>query len=418
MTALDDQPALERRGTPRDALTQPAFRRIYLGSLVSNVGRWMQQAALGVLAWELTESPTFLGMIIFAQLAPMSLLSLLGGTLADSFDRRRLLLATQVWQMGWSFVLAALVMDDHIGQQALLGLVFIMGLGQGIFAPVFTSVVPTLVGKENLQAAVALNSMQINGSRVIGPALGGYLVSLLGFAPVFALNAASYLFVIWALWVTMMPKPQGTQGASLTDRIFGGFKVAGRAPQVGRPILLMSLFTFFCLPFIGQMPAIAELNLGIDSESSDYGLFYACFGLGALAGTTLVGTALLRADRQKVARGTLAAFAVALALLSQTSDASLGYAVIFAVGLFYFILPTTLATMWQEHINDEIRGRVSALWTLSFGGTIPIANLVAGPLVEATSLELVLLGGSVSALMLAIGVRLVSGPPVGAELLR
>ncbi len=393
------------------------FRRIYLASILSNTGRWMQQAALGVLAWKLTESPAFLGLIIFAQLAPMALLSLLGGTLADAMDRRKLLLATQTWQMTWSFVLAGLVADGTISRSVLLAVVFVIGLGQGIFAPVFTSVIPTLVGKENLQAAVALNSMQVNGSRVLGPAIGGYLVSILGFSTVFALNAASYLIVIWALWVTPIPSTRATQAASLSDRVFGGFKIAARAPQVGRPILMMTLFSLFCLPFIGQMPAIAELNLGIDSESKAYGWFYACFGLGALVGTTLVGTVLLRANRDRVVHVTLIAFAIALAALAFTTTPALGYAVIFLVGLFYFVLPTTLATLWQEHITDSVRGRVSALWTLSFGGTIPFANIIAGPLVEATSLRTVLVSGAISALVIAATVKLRDGPPVGEQLL-
>lgn len=377
----------------------------------------MQQAALGVLAWKLTESPAFLGLVVFAQLGPMALLSLLGGTLADAMDRRKLLLATQTWQMVWSFVLAALVVDGHISRSLLLAVVFVIGLGQGIFAPVFTSVIPTLVGKDNLQAAVALNSMQVNGSRVLGPAIGGYLVSVMGFSTVFALNAASYLIVIWALWVTSIPATRATQAATLSDRVFGGFKIAARAPQVGRPILMMTLFSFFCLPFIAQLPAIAELNLGIDSESQAYGWFYACFGLGALLGTTLVGTVLLRAKRQMVVRVTLAAFAAALATLAFTTQPTMGYAVIFAVGLFYFVLPTTLATLWQEHITDSVRGRVSALWTLSFGGTIPFANVIAGPLVEATSLQAVLVGGACAALVIGTTVRLVDGPPVGEQLL-
>ncbi len=408
---------MEERGTPSEVLRIPDFRRIYSASTLSNTGRWMQQAALGVLAWELTESPAFLGYIIFAQLAPMALLSLVGGTLADALDRRKLLLATQTWQMVWSFVLAGLVLNDDISRSTLLSVVFIIGLGQGIFAPVFTSVIPTLVGKNNLQAAVALNSMQVNGSRVIGPAIGGYLVSIMGFSTVFAINAASYLIVLWALWVTRLPPTRSSAQASLGDRIFGGFKIAARAPQVGRPILLMTLFSLFCLPFIGQMPAIAELNLGIDSDSQNYGFFYAAFGLGALAGTTLVGTVLLAANRHIVVRVSLGSFALSLATLAFTTDAAAGYAIIFLVGLSYFVLPTTLATLWQEHITDSVRGRVSALWTLSFGGTIPFANLAAGPLVEATSLRTVLLAGAAAAVILAFTVHLRDGPPVGEELL-
>ncbi len=414
MTAIDhvDPPV----GTARDALSQPAFRRIYIASGLSNTGRWMQQAALGVLAWELTESPAFLGYIIFAQLGPLALLSLPGGSLADTVDRRRLLLATQTWQMIWSFVLAWQVWDGEISETGLLALVFVIGLGQGLFAPTFMSIVPSLVGPQNLRAAISLNSMQVNGSRVIGPAIGGYLTSQLGFGEVFAINAATYLIVIAALFVTMLP-PSTSTARSFADRIFGGFKLAARSAQVGAPLLTMTVFSLFCLPFIGQMPAIAEINLGIEPKSSAYGLFYACFGLGALIGAGMVGTVLLNVSKVTVSRLALAGFAVALAGLAVVRSEWLGYPMIFVVGLFYFALPTALSTFLQEHLDEAVRGRAMALWVLSFGGTVPIANLIAGPIVEATSLTFVLGAGVVVALGLATVVRLREGPVADESLL-
>jgi len=413
---FDEPTPAAEPGTARDVWAEPVFRRIYIASFLSNTGRWMQQAALGVLAWKLTESSAYLGAIIFAQLGPLAILSLLGGSLADTMDRRKLLLGTQVWQMAWTFLLATMVIDDTIGEGMLLGLVFVIGLGQGIFAPVFTSVIPTLVERRNLNAAIALNSAQVNGSRVVGPAIGGWLTSQVGFAEVFAINAASYVVVIVALWITPLPAPTSV-ARGFTDRIFGGFKMAFRAAQVGRPLLLMTLFSLLCLPFIGQLPAIAELNLGIDPQSGTYGLFYAFFGLGALVGALLVATLLARVDRPVVARTTLIAFAVSLAWLATIRSIGIAYAAIFLVGLFYFVLPTTLNTAWQEHVDDTVRGRVAALWVLSFGGTVPISNIIAGPIIEVTSLTAVLLFGAVAALMLAAAMRLRPGPIVGEELL-
>ncbi len=403
-------------GTARDALARPDFRRVYIASGLSNTGRWMQQAALGVLAWELTESPAFLGYIIFAQLGPLALLSLPGGSLADAMDRRVLLLCTQTWQMVWSFVLAWQVWDGEISEARLLLLVFVIGLGQGLFAPTFMSVVPSLAGPDNLRAAVSLNSMQVNGSRVIGPAIGGWLTSVTGFGEVFAVNAATYLIVIGAIYLTDLPAP-ASRAKSFVDRIFGGFKAASRAPQVGRPLLVMTTFALFCLPFIGQLPAIAELNLGIDAQSTRYGLFYACFGLGALGGATMVGTVLLNVAQSAVVRVTLSGFAVALAALAAVRTEWLGYPVIFAVGLFYFALPTVLSTFLQEHLHENVRGRVMALWVLSFGGTVPFANLIAGPIVEATSLTVVLGVGVLAALALAAGVRLERGDVIDESIL-
>ncbi len=376
----------------------------------------MQTAALGVLAWELTESSAFLGLIVFAQLGPLAVISLIGGSLADSADRRRLLISTQVWQMMWTFALAALVLDDNIAPGLLVALVFVMGLAQGIFAPTFTSVLPALAGEGNLVAAISLNSTQMNASRVIGPAIGGWLTSKVGFAEVFAVNAITYLFVILALWFTQLPSPTA-KVRSLSARLFGGFKLARIAPQVGRPMVAMAGFSLLCLPFIGQLPAIAEINLGVDATSSSYGYFYAAFGLGALAGALLVGTVLVNYPRGRVARGTLVGFAGALAWLAVTEDIQVAYYAVFTVGLFYFVLPTILSTMWQEHVDETVRGRVAAVWVLSFGGTVPFANIIAGPIVELTSLTTVLFGGVIGALFLAATLRFVPGPVVGEELI-
>jgi len=296
-------------------------------------------------------------------------------------------------------------------------LVFIIGLGQGLYAPAFTSILPLIAGEKNIQAAVALNSVQLNGARVVGPAIGGFLLSRFGFAEVFAMNALSYLAVIWVLWFMQLP-PSTAKAASFGDRILGGFRLAARAPQVGRPLVLMSLFSLFCLPFVGQLPAIAELNLDIDTRSTEYGWFYATFGFGSLLGAVLVSSVLIRLPRPLVVRFALLGFAGSLAWLSAIREVTTAYVAIFLVALFYFTVPTTLAMFWQEHVDSTVRGRIAALWVLSFGGVVPIANLIAGPLVEATSLDAVLLVGSVAAVVMALGFRLTPGAVVGEEILR
>ena len=343
-------------------------------------------------------------------------MSLLGGSLADTGNRRKILFLTQVWQLAWTIVLAVNVADGVIDQKTLLVIVFIIGLGQGIYAPTFTSVIPELAGRNNLQAAVALNSMSMNGARVVGPALGGWLTSRFGFAEVFSLNAVTYLFVLAAIAFTRIP-PASAEPRNLGDRLFGGFKIARRAPQVGRPLVLMSLFSFFCLPFIGQLPAIAEINMGIDAKSTQYGWFFAMFGFGALFGASLVGTVLLQARRDLLIRFSLISFGGTLAWLVFLRSIEVGYFAIFLVGLCYLILPTTLSTYWQEHVDENIRGRIAAIWVLSFGGTVPFGNLIAGPVIEATSLSTVLYASAIIAILLGIFFRLKPGPVIGEEIL-
>lgn len=305
--------ATATKGTARDVLAVKPYRNLLLATFVSNCGRWLQFAALGILGWELTQSEAYLGQLIFAQLAPLGFLSLIGGSLADSVDRRKLLLATQTWQMFWTFVLASMLVDGDIDEVMLLLLVFTIGIGQGIYAPAFTSVLPLVGGKDNVRAAVSLNSVQVNAARVVGPAIGGVLATTLGFAELFAINAATYLVVIAVIATMSLPKPTPSS-ARLSDRLFGGIRLARSAPQVSSPLILMSLFAFFSLPFIGQLPAIADVNLGIDSQSQQYAWFYATFGAGALVGAVLVSTVLLSFPRPLLVRLTMFAFAVSLGL--------------------------------------------------------------------------------------------------------
>jgi MFS family permease len=408
----DTRPAMDapaREGTARDALAVPDFRRVYWSSFASNIGRWMQNVALGVLAFEQTEDPSFTTLVISVQMIPLLVLSIVGGSLADSMDRRVLLIATQSWQAVLSGVLAWHVWDGTFDRTVLLLLVFLTGLGQALFAPAFNAILPTLVGRQNLSAAISLNSAQMNGSRVVGPVIGGLLIPTVGIGAVFALNAVTYLVVISALASVAIPTLQPLT-SSIKDRLLGGIRIARRSSPIGRSLLIMTTFSLLCLPFIGLMPVIAEQSLGVDAKSPTFGFLYGAFGLGALAGAISVGTLLLQVPKQQVVRFSLGSFGVALAAFAMLETAAFAFPVLFLVGLFYFTMPTALSTFLQLHLGDEVRGRVMALWIISFGGTVAITNLVSGALVELTSLRAVLLGGAATALLMAVAVRLEPGP--------
>ncbi len=376
----------------------------------------MQNVVLGVFVFNLTNSPSFTTFVIFVQLFPLLALSIVGGSLADTVDRKKLLIATQAWQAGWGFFLAYHVIDGDISRPLLLLIVFMTGIGQALYAPAFTAIVPSLVGRKNLSAAISLNSAQVNGSRIIGPVIGTYLATTIGIAEVFAINAATYILIIGALASVTMPEiARSTLGTR--DRLLSGLRLARKSPQVGRPLLTMVLFSLLCLPFIGLMPIVAELNWGIESESQTYGRIYSVFGIGAFVGALAVGTVLLRADKPTVIRWTLLGFGISMGVMSLLRSHELVYPVIFFVGLFYFTMPTALSTFLQEHLADEIRGRVMALWVISFGGIISITNLLSGALVEATSVSTVLSGSAVAAIAIGLGVRLTPGELVDESLL-
>jgi predicted MFS family arabinose efflux permease len=174
------------------------------------------------------------------------------------------------------------------------------------------------------------------------------------------------------------------------------------------------VFSLLCLPFIGQMPTIAEENLGMDVESAAYGLLYACFGLGAVTGAVSIGTFLSGVQRRTIIVRGLVGFALALGTFGLLRDPAPAYAVVTVLGFSYFATVTALNTIIQEHVPDAMRGRVMSLWLMAFGGTVPLGLMIAGPIAEALSITFVLLYGALVALVLFAWVQFLIPPAEAA----
>ena len=390
------------RGTAQAALRHRDFRIVWSGTFASNIGTWMQNVLLGAYGFTLTHSATYVAVLFFAQLGPLLLLSPVGGVLADVFDRRRLLLACQIPQLAFSLVLALLATSSHPDEVLLVVCVLIIGIANALGAPALSSILPTLVPKPDLPGAVSLQSVQMNLSRVIGPAIGAAIYAATGAAPVFVINAGTYLFAIVALMMIRYPAPVAVDGSpGLWSRLGDGFRVARADPLVRRVLVTLVTLSFFSLAFVGMMPVIAADNLDLAPRSVEYGIFYAVFGLGAALGAISVGTLFAHSPRARLVRPALLAFAVLLAALALARSPALAMIVAPILGYAYFVVITSLSTVLQEHVDDAVRGRVLALWIMGFGGTVPLGVLVAGPLAQATSITLVLLLGAVVAVGLA-----------------
>jgi MFS family permease len=400
----------------RAALQHKTFRRVFIGAFLSNIGSWMQNVVLGALAYDITGSAAFVGVLLFAQLGPLLLFSLVGGLLADMFDRRRLLVTVSAMQGLLSLGLAWVARVDDPSKVALVAIVFLIGVGQSIFGPTYGALLPALVGRKDLAGAISLNSAQMNGSRVIGPVIGSALYVRFGADWVFVGNAASYLLVIWSLLSVRLPAPTpDTSGLRGMRRVLAGFTVAKGDPVVARCLIVIFTFSLLSLPFIGQLPTLADRNLGIAAKSTEYGWLYASFGVGALLGALSIGTVLAARSLERVVRVGLVAFAVFLAGFSLLRSAAPAYPAVLLVGLAYFAVITSLSTVLQQRLDDANRGRVMALWIMGFGGTVPIGNLIAGPLIEATSVTTVVLAGAAIAVGLAAYADLSPAPAVGED---
>jgi predicted MFS family arabinose efflux permease len=405
-------------GTARSALAHREFRTLFLGAWASNIGTWMQQVVLAAYAYDLTGSSTFVGQLVFAQLGPVLFLGLVGGVVADLVDRKKLLLGITVAQMAAATALAAVVAADEPSR----GVIFLTALGSGIcaslFMPAYSAMLPSLVGRGDLPGAISLNSTQMNASRVVGPAIGGVAFATVGPAWVFLANAASYLFVVGALLRVHLPTVPTGEPEPIGRKLTGGIRAARRDRVVGRALVTISVFSFFSIVYVGMMPVLAAENLGIDEDSVAYGFFYACFGFGAVVGSIANGTVLHGVHKPLLVRLGLVAYAVVVSVLAVLRSAPPSFVVVMLVGATYFGMVTALNTVMQSRLVDHERGRVMALWMMGFGGTVSLANLAFGPVVDRIGMTPVMLGGAVVALVLSryadLDVRSPASPPAPA----
>jgi MFS family permease len=325
-----------------------------------------------------------------------------GGVLADVVDRRKLLIWMQLQQLVFSLALAGLSAVDRPSEVAIFFCVLAIGAGNALSAPAIGAILPTLVPHEDLPGAVSLQSMQMNLSRVIGPAVGAPLYTTIGASSVFVLNAATYLFAVVALVVARYrarnERPMPERGLA---RLASGFRLAARDPLIRRILIVLTTFSFFSLAFVGLMPVVADENFGIPPKSIGYGVLYAVFGLGAALGAASIGTLFAARSKERIARVALVAFAGLLTLFAVEDTAPLAYPTVTVLGFAYFCVITSLSTVLQQHLDDAIRGRIMALWIMGFGGMVPLGVLAGGFLVAPIGITAVLLLGAAVALALA-----------------
>ena len=402
MNALDDDVVHRHRpGSARAALAYPKFRRMWAASFSSNIGTWMQNVVLPVYVLDRTGKASVVGLMVFAQLGPLLFLSIPAGVVADRFDRRKWLMFTQMLQLAFSAALAPLASSN-----APVWSIFLVSLGVGVGnalnAPAWSAMLPTLVSRSDLAGSVSLNSVMINGSRVVGPIVVAMLRSVgVSIAQIFLINAATYLFVVYALFITPIKQSAAAQREPGVRQLTSGLRIARANPAVWR--LLGTLFTFslFSLPYVGLFAAVARLNFGVKKGSTTYEWLYATWGLGAALGGLAIGTLFVSYDKRKLISQGFLLFAVSLAVFAIVREPIGAFISGAVLGVAYFGTTTSMNTILQSRVADHERGRVMALWFMAFGGTVPIGNLIFAPVMDAIGARWVLLGGAVWALFLA-----------------
>ena len=388
-----------KSGSARAAFQSRDFRRIWFGSFASNIGTWIQNVVLPVYIYGRTGRASFVAVVIFAQLGPILLLSIPGGVIADRVDRKKFLISMQILQLLCSLLLAFFAANN-----AAIWLIFAaqlgVGIGNALQIPGWSSMLTTLVPPKDLPGAISLNSTVINGARVIGPIIVAVLAQWnVTTAQFFSINAVTYLFVIFALISVKIPEFTRDTTAGWRRFTFA-FKIARERIVVSRLVLTLASFSLLSLPYVGLFPAVAQLNFGIESQSSTYNWLYATWGLGACLGGLSVSTVFVDVDNRRLIRIGFASFSVSMMAFALAPNVSLAFFSVFFLGAAYFFTTTSMQTVLVSGLSPEIRARVMALWFMAFGGTVPIGNLVFGPLIDRYGSQWLLIMGSLWAAVL------------------
>ena len=374
---------------------------MWLSSFTSSIGVWMQQVVLPAYVYSRTKSASTVAVFSVAQMGPLLLLSIPAGVMADKFDRRKWLVFAQIIQMAGSFLLGVLASVDA-AIPALFLAQLVVGIGNSLNAPAFSAVLPSLVPAEDLGGSISLSSVSVNGSRVTGPIIAALLMNLGVQTPhIFFINSCMYLIVMSAVLRITMPKSVKTAESGLRSLTLG-IRVARERPVIGRVLLTMFSFSLLSLPYVGLFPAVADLNFGIQPRTALYKWLYATWGLGAMFGALAVGTFLATEDKRTTARRGFGIFAVALALFASAPNIPLAFVTGFFLGTTYFSTTTALMTVLQSRLELAVRARVLSLWFMAFGGTIPLGNMLFGPIMDSIGARPVLYFGAVWSLFLVM----------------
>jgi len=364
------------------ALRHRNFRRYYFGQMVSQLGSWMQSTAVLWLAYRLTGSTAVTGIIGFLALVPYIVITPLAGALADRVSRRKLLMTVLALSVVIAAILSALTATHQITIFSLGLLAFLQGILNGVEVPTRHALFVQLIDdKSDLPNAIALNSININGTRLIGPAIGGLLIATVGEALCFGLNSISYLAVLAQL-LRIRPNESQTKGhsGSLLGDLAAGWRFGLTHPVI-RPLVFMAGAIAFCIaPYTVLMPAMSVGTFGKGAELN--GLFISCVGLGALIGAVI----LARRPNVRGLTGWLLTLAIAAATgvigFSFSRWEWLSFACMALTGLGLMGTSASINTIIQSIVDEHMRGRAISIYSTFFIGATPLGHLAAGWLAQ------------------------------------
>ena len=385
--------AAERIRLLMRALQHRNYRLFFAGQTLSLIGTWMQQIAMSWLVYRITGSAMLLGVVGFASQIPTFLLAPFAGVLADRWNKHRVLLWAQTLAMLQAIVLTVLVLGNMVQVWHIIVLSVFIGMVNAFDIPARQSfLIEMIERREDLGNAIALNSSMMNGTRLIGPSIAGILIAAVGEGICFLLNALSYLAVIAAL-LAMRVKPKKEKGGSksILHELREGISYAYHSAPIKAILMLIALVSLMGIPYTVLLPVFARDIL--HGEAHTYGFLMAAAGTGAFASALLLASRRTVLGLGKFIPIAAAVFGVAVAAFAFSRVLWLSLALLFVAGLGMMAQIASSNTILQTIVDDDKRGRVMSLFTMSFMGVAPFGSLLAGALADRIGVTYTLLAG-------------------------
>jgi MFS family permease len=364
------------------------FRVMWIGACTSTIGTWMQIVAQSWLIYSLSNSGFMLGLNEVLGGLPIFLFSLIGGVAADRMERRYLLLFSQYVQMTCAFLLTALVALHVVQVWHILTLTFISGFGQAFGGPAYSALIPTLVKKEDMPNAIALNSIQFNAAVMVGPALAGVTLAKWGNVWCFFLNGVSFLAPIIALYMLKVRFLPEKTAESIVTSMRQGFHFISNQAAMAALIILAFAMTFLAVPMRTFLPVFAKNIFHRGAET--YALFLSVMGSGSIAGSLAVAAMGNIRYKGRVALTTVVTLGLGIAGLSLSHNIPFTCIMLFLSGASMLAVFTSVNSLVQLIVTNEMRGRVMSIYNFAFRGGMGMGNLAAGWLVPIFTAPVVL----------------------------
>ncbi len=388
-------------------LRVPTFRNLLIADLVSDIGTFMQSVGAAWLMVSLHAGPGYVALIQTAASLPYFLLALPAGAAGDIFDRRRLVLFTEVWMMGVALILAVLTIVGLTSPWLLLALTFALSAGDAFETPTWRAVLPELVSRDDLAAASALNGIEFNLARAVGPALAGMVIAVAGVSTAFIANVISFCGVICvvARWKRPVRK-QTAPPETLTGATVAAVRYVRYSPAILTVLVRTGIVLFFSSSLFALLPSVAR---SVDARAIGYGLLLGCFGAGAIGGALLMQTLRARLSTEMIVSAGVVILGTAIVTITRLNRLSTLAPVILVSGAAWVLFISLINALVQNLAPDWVRARVLAIFTLVYMGAFALGSAAWGGVAQHRSVRLALIYsgfGTVGSAVLALFAKL------------